>query len=52
MVQVLDRERTGQEQGVKLGVIDTDVHPALNPFALPGVVKHLPERWREHLANH
>jgi predicted TIM-barrel fold metal-dependent hydrolase len=50
MAQVLDRERAGEEQGVKLAVIDTDIHPALNPF-LPAMVKHLPQRWMEYLGH-
>src|ERR1700728_3023746 len=50
MVQVLERDRTAEEQEVKLAVIDTDVHPALNPF-LPAMLKHLPQRWIEYLGH-
>jgi uncharacterized protein len=34
----------------KVGIIDSDVHPSMNP-ASPGVIAHLPQRWREYMAD-
>jgi predicted TIM-barrel fold metal-dependent hydrolase len=32
-----------------MGIIDCDVHPAMNPIT-PDVLAHLPQRWRDHVA--
>jgi predicted TIM-barrel fold metal-dependent hydrolase len=49
MVQVLERDGVGTESDVKLAVIDTDVHPAMNPF-IPDVMKHMPKRWTDYVS--
>jgi uncharacterized protein len=35
----------------KYGVIDTDVHPSFNPL-IPGVLKNVPQRWRDYIAEY
>jgi predicted TIM-barrel fold metal-dependent hydrolase len=37
--------------GTKFGIIDADVHPAMNPV-VPEVTRHLPERWRRYVAEY
>jgi len=50
MVQVLERDGQATDQDVKLAVIDTDVHPAMNPF-IPAVLKHMPKRWVDYVGH-
>src|ERR1700722_4882551 len=34
----------------KVGIIDADVHPSMNPV-VPQVLKYLPTRWQEYVKN-
>jgi predicted TIM-barrel fold metal-dependent hydrolase len=35
----------------KIGIIDTDVHPSMNPVT-PGVLSYLPQKWRDYVAEY